>query len=214
MADQQTDTPDVTVDTAKMPRIEPLKYEDTDEATRKTWDEMLPPPGGPTQNPGTQHDLFRIQMHHPDLLRVHQPFVQFVKNSAVVPLRHREIAILRSAWLGGVDDQYVNHIKIGIASGLTQEEVDRIPDGPDAPGWSDDDAAIVRAVDELHYWCRIGDDTWAALARQYDKRQLLQFLLLVGNYRTLSYVQNSIGIRPVTGSSPDIPGNRFLFVKP
>jgi hypothetical protein len=36
-------------------------------------------------------------------------------------------------------------------------------------------------------------------------------MLLVGNYRTLSYIQNSVGIRPVSGTSPNIPGNRFLF---
>ena len=73
--------------------------------------------------------------------------------------------------------------------------------------------APLRAVDELYACCRVGDDTWAALAAMYDTSQLLEFLLLVGNYRTLSYVQNSVGIRPVTGTTPNIPGNRFLFTE-
>ncbi|HXQ18192.1 MAG TPA: carboxymuconolactone decarboxylase family protein [Acidimicrobiales bacterium] len=203
---------DSTVDVNRMPRIEPLLYEEVDEKTRQAWDELRPPPGGPTQKPGQEHDLFRIGMHHPDLMRVHQPFVQFVKNSTVLPIRHRELAIMRSAWLGGVDDQFVNHTKIGMECGLARDEIDRIPAGADAPGWSAEDAAILRAVDELHFSCRISDHTWADLARQYDDRQLLELLLLVGNYRTLSYLQNSIGIRPVTGNSPNIPGNHFLFL--
>jgi 4-carboxymuconolactone decarboxylase len=201
------------VDTGKMPRIKPLAYEAADEATRKAWNELRPRPGGPTQNPGVEHDLYRISMHHPELHRAQQPFIQFVKTSATLPLRHRELAIMRSAWLGGVDDQWVNHTKIGIESGLTAEEVDRIARGPDAPGWSPEDAAVLRGVDELHARCRIGDATWAALAKQYDEKQLLEFLALVGNYVTLSYVQNSVGIRPVTKKSPDIPGNRFQFTK-
>ena len=211
MGERMTATPKATTDVTRLPRIEPLAYEQADEKTRKVWDELRPPPGGPTHRPGVEHDLFRIGMHHPELFRVHSPFVQYLKNSTNLPVRHRELAILRSAWLGGVDDQFVNHTKIGIECGLTREEVDRIPKGPEAPGWSDEDAAVVRGVDELHSRCRIGADTWAALARQYDKRQLIEFLLLVGNYRTLSYIQNSVGIRPVTGTSPNIPGNRFQF---
>ena len=70
---------------------------------------------------------------------------------------------------------------------------------------------MLRAVDELHYRCGVGDQTWEVLAGIYDERQLIELLLLVGNYRALSYIQNSIGIRPVRGKTPNIPGNRFLF---
>ena len=211
MGEQLTAVPEGNSDVSRMPRIEPRVYEEVDETTRKTWDEMRPPPGGPTHHPGVEHDLFRIWMHHPELYRVNSPFVQYLKNSTTLPIRDRELAILRIAWHGGVDDQYVNHTKIGMDTGLTRQEIDRIPEGPGAAGWSAQDAAVLRGVDELHHWCRICDDTWAALARLYDEKQLLEFLVLVGNYRTLSFIQNSVGIRPVTGASPNIPGNRFLF---
>jgi 4-carboxymuconolactone decarboxylase len=202
---------EVTVDLTKLPRIEPLSYGDADERSRQLWDEMRSRRESGQPGPDTEHVVFRTFMRHPDLMRVHSPFVQYVKDSTNLPVRQRELAILRSAWLTGADVQFVSHRKIGTDSGLTSDEVDRIPEGPDAPDWSGDDAAVLRAVDELHHWCRIGDDTWAALARQYDEHQLIEFLLLVGNYRALAYVQNSLGIRPVTGTSPNIPGNRFLF---
>lgn len=155
--------------------------------------------------------MFRTFMHHPDLFRVHSPFVQYLKNSTTLPLRHREIVILRSAWNCGSDDQWVNHTEIGLVSGLSQDDIDRIPAGAGAPGWSSEEAVVLAAVDQLHLSCRVDDDTWAALARGYDERQLIELLLLAGNYRTLAYVQNTIGIRPVTGTTPNIPGNRFLF---
>jgi alkylhydroperoxidase family enzyme len=206
--------PEPTIDVTKLPRIKPLSYNTVDAETKRAWEEVRPPPGGPRHRPDTEHDFFRVRMHSPDLMRVQAPFVQYVKNSEVLPVRHRELAILRAAWLGGVDDQFVNHSKIGIESGLTRDEVERVPAGANASGWSVQDAAVLRAVDELHYWCRVGDETWAMLASHYDERQLVEFLVLVGNYRTLSYVQNSVGIRPVTGTSPNIPGNRFLFPEP
>ncbi len=211
MVKQPTEVAEPAVDVTKLPRIEPLSYDAVDAETREAWEELRPPVGGPRHQPGVEHDLFRIMMRHPDLMRVHQPFVQYMKRSPMLPPRARELAIVRSAWLGGVDDQFVNHSKIGMDCGLTEDEVARIAEGPHCSDWSAEDATLLHAVDELHLWCRIGDDTWTALARHYSEQQLLELMLLVGNYRTLSYIQNSVGIRPVSGTSPNIPGNRFLF---
>ncbi|MDP9318291.1 MAG: carboxymuconolactone decarboxylase family protein [Actinomycetota bacterium] len=206
-----TDMPEAAIDVSRMPRIPYLSYDEADEPTRELWDEMGRPEAYGEHQVDNQHALFRTLIHHPELFEVNTPFVLYVKDSTNLPVRHRELAIMRSAWLCGCDDQWVNHTTIGMDGGLTEEEVERIAAGPDAPGWADDDDAVLRAVDELHRWCRIGDETWSALARLYDSRQLIEFLLLVGNYRMLSYVQNSVGIRPVTGTTPSVPGNRFLF---
>jgi alkylhydroperoxidase family enzyme len=211
MADRVIVVRDVTIDATRLPRVEPLSYDQADKPTRELWDEMREPPNDARPGPDVEHALFRTFMHHPVLFRVHSPFVQYLKNSTTLPVRHREIAILRSAWNCGVDDQWVNHTRIGLQCGLAQEDIDRIPAGADAPGWTAEEVTLLRAVDDLHFSCRVGDGTWAALARQYDKRQLIELLLLMGNYRTLAYVQNSVGIRPVTDTTPNIPGNRFLF---
>ena len=213
---EQANVPKVTVDTKRMPRIPYLEYEDSKGDSRALWDETLATvtvgiDGQPA--PDTNHPMFRTQMRHAELSRAHSPFVQYLKNSTTLPLRQRELAIMRTAWLGGVDDQYVNHSAISLKCDLTQDEIDQIPEGPNSPVWSPEDAAILRAVDELHYHCGVGDETWAELAAMWDEKQLIEFLLLVGNYRALSYIQNSIGIRPIRGKTPNIPGNRFMFVE-
>jgi 4-carboxymuconolactone decarboxylase len=215
MREELTQTPEVTIDISLLPRIEPLSYEDAEEETRAQWDQMAaasPATEGPRID--TQHAVFRTLMHHPDLFKVHSPYTQYLKNSTILPARHREIAIMRSAWNCGVDDQWVNHTAIGLNCGLSEEDIGRIATGAAAPGWSPFEAILIRAVDQLHHTCRVSDDTWASLVQEYDKRQLIEFLLLVGNYRSLSYIQNNVGIRPVTGTSPNIPGNRFLFPAP
>jgi alkylhydroperoxidase family enzyme len=211
MDEQSTDLAGVSIDVDLLPRIKPLSYDQADEQEQQLWDEMRLPPDDSRPAPDVDHAVFRTFIHHPDLFRVQSPFTQYLKNSTQLPVRHREIAILRSAWNCGVDDQWVNHTKIGLDCGLTQEEIDRIPEGADARGWTSEESTVLRAADQLQLHCRVDDDTWAALARQYDKRQIIELFVLVGNYRTLSYIQNGIGIRPVTGTSPNIPGNKFLF---
>src|SRR5262249_39058754 len=125
--------------------------------------------------------------------------------------RDREIAILRQAWDCGADYQWAMHAEMAIDAGLTSDEIRHIPTAPDAGEWAPHELAIIRAVDELDSCCRVSDDTWNTLAAHYDERQMIELLVLVGNYRLLAYVFNAVGIPPPGGQSPDLPGNSFLF---
>src|SRR5262245_46507562 len=141
VGEQFSGVPDVMSNSKERPRIEPLSYDRADEPARELWDQMRELRENAHHVPDVEHALFRTFMHHPDLFRVHSPFVQYLKNSTTLPVRHREMVILRSAWNCGVDDQWVNHIQIGLESGLSPEDIDRIPAGADAPDWSPEEAA-------------------------------------------------------------------------
>ena len=91
---------------------------------------------------------------------------------------------------------------IGRAAGLTDDEIRRVQDGPDAPGWSADDATLLRAADELHDDSCITDATWEALAARYDQRQLIELPMLVGHYHLVAYALNSLGVQ----REPGVPG--------
>jgi 4-carboxymuconolactone decarboxylase len=195
--------PEMAIDGSLLPRFSPISYAEADDQTRGVFDEL---PHAPRDNV-----VLGTFMRNPQLTRVHSPFVGYMKDSTCLPVRHREIAILRSAWNCGADYQWVMHNQIGLACGLLQEEIDRVAAGAESPGWSPEERGVLRAVDELHSTCHVSDETWATLAGQYDERQLIEFLVLVGNYRTIAYVMNGVGIRPPGGKSPDLPGNRFLF---
>ena len=67
--------------------------------------------------------------------------------------------------------------------------------GPDAPGWSDFDAALLRTADELHASRFISDATWDALAEQYTEEQRVEVVLIVGNYTQLTMFQNALGVQ-------------------
>jgi len=65
--------------------------------------------------------------------------------------------------------------------------------GPDAAGWSDFDAALLRAADELHTSRFVSNTTWNTLAQRYPESQLREVVLIVGNYTQLSMFQNTLG---------------------
>ena len=67
-------------------------------------------------------------------------------------------------------------------------------------GWSEHDRAIVCMVEELHRGATISGPTWAALAKTLSEQQLIELIILVGQYTTVAYYQNALGL-------PLYPGN-------
>ena len=127
--------------------------------------------------------------------------IHFVQNYTI-PLRDKELLILQTAWLSRGDYVWGRHNIIGQSAGLTDEEIQRITGGPDAPGWSDFDAVLLRAADELHTSRFISEATWDALAERYTQDQLVEVVLIVGNYTQLTMFQNTLGVQ----LPPDIEG--------
>ena len=78
--------------------------------------------------------------------------------------------------------------------GLDEDEVARIAEGPDAPGWSPLDRAMVRAVDELIGAGTVSDPTWEALAAELDEQQLMDLVFTVGAYEILAMAFRSFGV--------------------
>jgi hypothetical protein len=58
--------------------------------------------------------------------------------------------------------EWGQHARIARQVGATDEEIERVAAGPDAPGWSELDTLVLRAADELIEGFRIGDATWNA----------------------------------------------------
>ena len=116
----------------------------------------------------------------------------FVRN-ATIPARDRELLILRTAWLNRGGYIWGRHNIIGQEAGLAEQEISRVMEGPDASGWSNLDAALLRAADELFTSRFISHPTWNALAERYPESQLREVVLIVGNYTQLSMFQNTLG---------------------
>ncbi|WP_051772466.1 carboxymuconolactone decarboxylase family protein [Saccharothrix sp. NRRL B-16314] len=131
---------------------------------------------------------------HPDLLVALNPVLNAL-GCGVLPLRDRELAVLRVGYGLHSAYEWAHHAAVGARAGLTEQEIARVPAGPDAPGWSEFDAALLRAVDELRGpRARVSDRTWAELTVRYDERQMVELLATVGAYTLLAYILNSCDV--------------------
>jgi alkylhydroperoxidase family enzyme len=155
------------------------------------------PPG---LNSGQPSEVFLVMAHNPGLLRQFRTMMPFFMLDGVLPPRDRELAILRAAWVRQIPFVWGEHVVIAKRIGMTSEEMDRVAEGSTAPRWGDHDRAIVRAAEELVDDAMISDPTWRVLAKTLNEAQLVELPLLVGQYLTMGYYQNSLRIRMWEGN--------------
>lgn len=155
---------------------------------------------------GTVLNVLTTIGRHPQLLENYIPFVLHVAQEQTLPARDREMLILRIGWLCQAEYEFGQHTLIGKEAGLTDGEILRITDGPGDPSWSDFDAALIRAADELHSDAMISDATWEALSERYNERQLIDVIFTVGQYNLVSWAINSLGV-PLEEGVPGFPAD-------
>jgi alkylhydroperoxidase family enzyme len=138
-------------------------------------------------------DLVPTLLRYPELWKRLSSLSAIVQcANAKVPVRIRQLAILRTVWLCGAPYQWGEHLERTRQAGVSDEEIERLKTGSAAPGWGRLDRAVLSAVEELHAEAFVSDDTWNALAEQFDENQLFELLVLIGQFTSVAYLLNSL----------------------
>lgn len=130
---------------------------------------------------------------NPAMYRPWIGFARHILRESSLPAREREILICRTAWLSSGEFEWAAHTRIAKQNGVTAADIVRLAEGPEAAGWSREDAMLVRAVDELHYDAFLSDPTWKSLAARFNTPQLMDLVFTVGSYKMLAMALNSFG---------------------
>jgi alkylhydroperoxidase family enzyme len=131
---------------------------------------------------------------HPALTAAFNTFNGYILFASTLTPRQRELLVLRVATLRGSAYEWEQHRVLAADVGLDPVEVERIAAGPDAPGWSPFDAAMLRAVDELVGAGEITDATWQLLSGEFDDQQMMDLVFTVGAYEILALAFRSFRI--------------------
>lgn len=145
--------------------------------------------------------VFAVLFKHPGLFRSQMLMgVEFGRKGCLPP-RERELAILRVGWLARAPYEWGEHVGYGREVGLSDEEIERVTHGSDAPGWGEHDRTILRAVEELLGDYAMSTETWQTLAKNWSEQQLMELLGVVGAYLMTALVYNSLRFELLPGNS-------------
>jgi alkylhydroperoxidase family enzyme len=131
--------------------------------------------------------------------RLFRPWLRFAARLmpfGVLPRRDSELVILRVAHLCDSDYEKAQHVRLARTAGLSRDEIERVPEGAGADGWSPRQAAILRAVDALHADRDLSDERWDELCSHLTEVERIELPMLVGHYEMLAMTLNSLRVAP------------------
>ena len=181
------------------PRMEPLpdtRWTDVHRELVRTYarDEAVP------------NDL-RTLLIYPELVKDLMPFERYISNESTLSPRHREILILRTAWLCRSGYEWARHAGAAKRAGLGTDDLKRIARGPDERGWDPFEKALLQAADELHVSSFVSDPTWALLTARYNTQQAIDAVFTVAEFTMISGMVNSLGIQIEAGVADRLPAD-------
>jgi 4-carboxymuconolactone decarboxylase len=178
-------------------RIQPLEPPYAPEVSR-TLGRMM---GGAEVEP---LHLFRIVAHNPNVLEKMRSTGSYLLNFGTVDPLEREIVIHRTCARCGAEYEWGVHVAVyGRPLGLSSDQLySTVHGSADDPVWNDRQALLVRLVDELHDTARITPDLWTTLAENWTPPQLVELVLLVGQYHGVSFLANAFAVPPEEFAEP------------
>ncbi len=148
-----------------------------------------------TQQLANLPEIVLTMLRHPDLFsRQTEIGIQLLSQGALTP-RHRELAVLRIGWLCQAPYEWGEHVHVAKKVGISSEEIERITQGSHTEGWAECDRAILQATEELFDNAVISEQTWNILATHLNHKQLIELPIVIGQYQTVAYYQNSLRLR-------------------
>ncbi len=183
---------------AHAPRIPPLPPEEWGDEVRAGLAALRP--AGATQELRRSKggpkglNVLGTLAQHPALMQAYHTFNGHILYTNTLDARQRELLVLRVAARRGAEYEWRQHVYIARDLGFSDADIERVAEGPHADGWSPFDAAMLRAVDELVADAQIADDTWAVLAAELDRHQLMDLVFTVGAYDLLAMAFKSFGV--------------------
>ena len=177
--------------TPDSPRISPLPPHDWPVEMRGAMAALRPehprhpfPPRDPSRPKG--QNALGMLARHPVLAEAYHHFAGHVLFSTTLSVRQRELVVLRVAAVRQSDYEWRQHAILAGDAGITEDEVARVSEGPEAPGWSPFERGLLSAVDELVADADISETTWQAIAAELDEQQRMDLVFTVGAYDVLA----------------------------
>ena len=112
-----------------------------------------------------------------------------------LPRRESELVILRIATIRECEYERRHHVRIGHKAGVTPAQIDHLAD-ESWSGWTDRERALFAAADQFVDDKFIDDQAWTALSEHLTEPELIEFLLLCGQYDSLATVLLTLKVQP------------------
>lgn len=121
---------------------------------------------------------------------------RYIRNETRVAPRLRELALIQVGYSAPNAYEYVHHIEIGLASGVSEADIDAL--AAEAAGKTTGldplTRAVLSAAREMTLSGKLADDTFATLRGALGNRDLVDLLFAIANYIGISRLLSALEV--------------------
>lgn len=189
------------------PLLAPLAADEWGDDEYAAFGALLGLPGEKVPRAGSGHaadplnfDIIGLLARHPKMARRFLTFNGWLLQRGELPLRLRELAILRVACARRSAFFWGEHTKVALEGGVPETDIARIAQGND--GFTGVDRLVLEATDELLRDGRAEASTWHRLTDDIGTHQAMELIFVVGTYAMLAMAFDTWRLAPPAGSAP------------
>jgi 4-carboxymuconolactone decarboxylase len=172
----------------RMPPVRPEELTDEMSAFLKKWT-------GGIFNKADSNPVLLTIAHHPTLADLFSQFNIHLLSTNTLPVRLRQIAIMRTAWICKATYMWSSHLNTSVRCGLEPTLFRPIQAGADDPYFTSFERVVILATEDIISDRKVSDANWQALMQEWSNQQMLDFLFTVGAYVTVAGVMRSTGVQ-------------------
>ena len=184
---------------AAKPLLTPLDVSEWGEDEYAAVGALFGIPGDKVPRAGSGHprdplnfDILGVLARHPEMARHFLAYNAFLLQRGELPLRLRELAILRLAHTRRSAFLWGEHVRVASAGGLSEDDIERLARGNS--GFDGVDRMVLEATDELLAQGRAQPATWQRLVAELGTHQAMELIFVVGTYGMLAMACDTWGL--------------------
>ena len=147
-----------------------------------------------TRLASADRNVFRTLLRHAELAKPLDDLVGMLLDRGRLPSRLRELVIMRIGWLTRSTYEWSRHWHVAQSVGLSPLDVADVRDWRTSDRYTAPERAAFQATDEAWSTDRITEETWNRCQVALDDVQLLELVAVIGNWRMMALLLNSVQI--------------------
>jgi alkylhydroperoxidase family enzyme len=139
-------------------------------------------------------NLYRLIGHAPAMLRAWCDFAWPLRNNATTPREIRELMILRGAQIMGADYEWVHHLDMARAAGVSQAKIDALKEGFASPAFDGKESAALRIAEEVTHGPGASAEAITEAKRFFSEGEIVELVLTSSFYACVGRVLHSLDV--------------------
>lgn len=108
----------------------------------------------------------------------------------------RELVIIRTTQLKGGDYEFAQHRRIGLSCGLTEQQVDGLPDWKSKAIYSDRQRLILQYVDSMLANGTVDDPTMLQVRQVFSPKAIVELTMTSAFYTAVVQFSRAVRVEP------------------